>query len=221
MVVAVAIVTPPALVVTGFRVLANDWFVRFEYDRAGFPDDRYGLTRGQRERLALLGLESIRPGGAGVMLLERASLPDGSTAFESREVAHMRDVRVLLRVVLAFQLVVAITIALLALGLARTRARALVARGLLLGASATIGIALLCIPLILLGFDEFFVRFHELAFEGDSWQFSRTDTLLRLYPERFWEDTVQLVAAFTVAQAVLLAALAWFWLGRLRRGVAS
>ena len=199
-------------------MLANDWFVRFEYDRDGFPDDRYGLTRDERERLALLGLESIRPGGEGVGLLERATLPDGSTAFERRELSHMRDVRTLLGAALTFQLVAALAVVVLALALARTRARPLVPRGLLLGATATLGVAVLAVPLILLGFDGFFARFHELFFEGDSWRFARADTLLRLYPERFWQDTAALVAALTVTQAVILAALAWWWLRRVRRG---
>ena len=57
-------------------------------------------------------------------------------------------------------------------------------------------------PVILLGFDSFFTRFHEMFFEGDSWRFSDTDTLIRVYPERFWVDVSQIAAALTVAQAV-------------------
>ena len=91
--------------------------------------------------------------------------------------------------------------------------------GLLGGALATLGIALLGVPVILLGFDGFFTRFHEIFFEGDSWRFSTTDTLLRIYPERFWEDVSQLAAAFTVSQALVLGALSWWWLRRARRSV--
>ena len=77
---------------------------------------------------------------------------------------------------------------------------------------ATLGIALLAVPLILLGFDDFFTGFHEMFFEGDSWRFSDTDTLIRIYPERFWQDVAQHVAAIAVAQAIVLALLAWWWL---------
>jgi integral membrane protein (TIGR01906 family) len=218
-VVAIAIATPVALVATGFRVLAHEWFVAYEYDRDGFPADRYGLTREQRQTLALVGLESIRPGSAGIVLLREAELPDGTPAFDRRELAHMNDVRGLFGAVLRFQLVFAVGIAVLALSLARTRWRLTVPGGLLGGALGTIAVAVAAVPLILVGFDRFFVGFHEVLFDGSSWRFSSTDTLLRLYPERFWEDTSRLVAVITVAQAMLFAPLAYWWLRRARRAM--
>jgi integral membrane protein (TIGR01906 family) len=220
LVVLIALVVPPTLVVNALRVLATDTFVRFEYDRNGFPSDRYGLTDDEREALGLTGLESIRPGSEGIVLLERATLPDGSPAFDSRELTHMEDVRTLFGAALRAQLVTLLVLVVLAVALARSRLREVVPRGLLAGALTTLGIAVLAVPFILLGFDRFFTRFHEMFFEGDSWRFSDTDTLIRLYPERFWEDVSQLAAAITVAQAVLLAVLAWWWLRRTRRRAA-
>lgn len=216
----IGLVVPPTLVVNALRLLATDTFVRFEYDRDGFPSDRYGLADDERESLALTGLESIRPRSEGIVLLERATLPDGSSAFDGRELTHMEDVRTLYGAALRAQLVTLLVLVVLALALARTRLRDVVPRGLLAGALATLGIAVLAVPFILLGFDRFFTRFHEMFFEGDSWRFSDTDTLIRLYPERFWEDVSQLAAAITVAQAILLAGLAWWWLRRTRRRAA-
>ena len=92
-VAAIALTVTPIFVVNAFRLLATDTFVRHEIDRSGFPPDRYGLTTAERRRLALTGLHSILPGGDGIALLERATLPDGSAAFDSRELRHMRDVR--------------------------------------------------------------------------------------------------------------------------------
>ena len=217
LVTLVALAVPPILVVNALRVLAHDWFARFEYGRDGFPADRYGLTEDERERLALLGLRSIRPGSEGVVLLERATLPDGSRAFDGRELSHMEDVRSVFGAALRAQLVALVVIAALALGLAWTGLRRVVPRGLLIGSLATLAVAALGVPFILLGFDRFFTRFHETFFEGDSWRFSDTDTLIRLYPERFWEDVSQLAAASTVAQAVVLALAAWLWLRAVRR----
>jgi integral membrane protein (TIGR01906 family) len=216
-VAVVALAVPPILVVNALRVLANDSFVRFEYGREGFPAERYGLGEEERERLALLGLRSIQPGTEGVVLLERARLPDGSPAFDARELSHMEDVRTVFGAALRAQLVALVVIAALALGLAWTGLRAVVPRGLLVGALATLAVAALGVPFILLGFDRFFTRFHEAFFEGDSWRFSDTDTLIRLYPERLWEDVSQLAAAITVAQALLLALAAWLWLRAVRR----
>ena len=71
-------------------------------------------------------------------------------------------------------------------------------------------------PVILLGFDGFFLRFHEVFFSGDTWRFSDTDTLLRIYPEAFWQDTAKLAAAIVVAQAVVVGLAAGWWVRRIR-----
>jgi integral membrane protein (TIGR01906 family) len=206
-------------VVNAFRVLATGTFVRAELGRDGFPPDRYGLTNDQRKELALLGLRSIQPGSEGVVLLELARLPNGSPAFGLRELTHMRDVRQLFGIALRGQLIALVLIGALALGLARTRFRAVVPLGLLAGAVATLAIAVLAVPLILLGFDGFFTRFHEVFFSGDSWQFNNADTLIRIYPEQFWQDVSRLAAGIAVAQALVLVSLAWWWRRAARRGL--
>lgn len=219
LVVAIAVSVTPILVVNAFRVLATGTFVRAELGRDGFPPDRYGLTNDQRKELALLGLRSIQPGSEGIALLERARLPNGSPAFGLRELTHMRDVRRLFGIALRSQLIALVVIGALALGLARTRFRAAVPLGLLAGAAATLAAALLAVPLILLGFDGFFTRFHEVFFSGDSWQFNNADTLIRIYPEQFWQDVSRLAAGIAVAQALVLVPLAWWWHRAARRGL--
>jgi integral membrane protein (TIGR01906 family) len=214
----IVVAVPPALVVTGFRALAHEWFVHFEYGRDGFPRDRYGLSTAERTDLALTGLRSIQPGGEGIELLRRAALPDGTPAFDARELRHMEDVRKLLGLALRGQLAVLLGVVALAVALGRTGAgRLSVPRGLLAGALVTLGLALLAVPVLLLGFDGFFLGFHRALFDGDTWRFSSTDTLLRLYPEAFWQHTAQLVAAITVAQALVLAGASWWWLRRVGR----
>ena len=216
-VAVIALTVTPIFIVNAFRVLATDTFVRHEIDRGGFPPDRYGLTTAERRRLALTGLHSILPGSAGIVLLERATLPDGSTAFDSRELRHMRDVRSRLGVAYTAQLVALIMIALLAIVLHRSRRwRFVVPCGLLIGSLLTLVIAALAVPVILLGFDGFFLRFHEVFFNGDTWRFSNTDTLLRIYPEAFWQDVAKLAAAIVVGQAVVVGLAAGWWARRSR-----
>jgi integral membrane protein (TIGR01906 family) len=130
----------------------------------------------------------------------------------------MSDVRSVFGVVLRGSLVVMAALAVLALGLARTTLRSVVPAGLLAGSLATLAIAVLAVPVILLGFDAFFTGFHEVFFEGDTWRFSNTDTLIRLYPEQLWQDVSKLAAAITVLQALVVAPLAWWWLRIARRG---
>jgi integral membrane protein (TIGR01906 family) len=214
-VAAIALTVTPIFVVDAFRLLATDTFVRHEIERGGFPPDRYGLTTAERRRLALTGLHSILPGGDGIALLERATLPDGSTAFDSRELRHMRDVRSRLGAAYKAQLVALVVLVALAIACRRSpRWRSVVPWGLLLGSLLTLGIAAAAVPVILLGFDGFFLRFHEVFFNGDTWRFSDTDTLLRIYPETFWQDTAKLAATIVVAQAIVVGLAAAWWIRR-------
>lgn len=220
-VAAIALTVTPILVVNAFRVLATDTFVRHEIDRGGLPPDRYGLTTAERRGLALTGLDSILPGSEGIVLLRRATLPDGLTAFDSRELRHMGDVRTRLGISYRAQFAVLAILLVLTVALFRSpRWRSVVPWGLVAGSLVTIGIAVLAGLVILLGFDSFFLRFHELFFSGQSWRFSDTDTLLRIYPEAFWQDTALLAAAMVVAQAVAVGLAAAWWLRRLRRPTA-
>jgi integral membrane protein (TIGR01906 family) len=43
-----------------------------------------------------------------------------------------------------------------------------------------------------------FVGFHRIFFEGDTWLFQYSDTLIRLFPERFWRDAFVFVVVLTV-----------------------
>jgi integral membrane protein (TIGR01906 family) len=158
------------------------------------------------------------------VLLERAALPGGAPAFGERELRHMEDVRTLLGRALRAQLIVLAVLVVLAVALSPSpRTRRLTPLGLLLGSAATLAVAAVLVPMILFGFEGFLLRFHRLFFEGDSWHFDDSDTLLRLYPQTFWEDTAKLAAALTLAQAAVLGAASAWWLRRLgpaREGVA-
>lgn len=53
-------------------------------------------------------------------------------------------------------------------------------------------------------FDIFFAAFHSLFFEGDSWLFLFSDTLIRLFPIRFWEDAFLWAAVIALGGGVAL-----------------
>ena len=40
-----------------------------------------------------------------------------------------------------------------------------------------------------IAFGVIFVLFHNIFFESGTWTFFYSDTLIRLFPERFWRDT--------------------------------
>ena len=213
--IVIALAVPGVLLVNGIRVLANDWYVRFEIGR--LPDDRYGFTTRQRENLALVGLHSIEPGGEGMAMLRRARLPSGRPAFDRRELRHLEDVRRIVGGLYVFHVAAISAIAALAVVFAVLGGtRRIVPAGLYWGGTLTVALGAAAGVLVLTNADSFLTGFHELFFEGSTWRFGEDDTLRRLYPDRFWRDTSVLLAVGAAVQALALVVLGRRWRRRTR-----
>jgi integral membrane protein (TIGR01906 family) len=61
-------------------------------------------------------------------------------------------------------------------------------RGLSSGGWLTIGLITVIIAGIVISFDQLFTMFHKLFFTGETWLFNYSDTLIRLFPMRLWQD---------------------------------
>jgi integral membrane protein (TIGR01906 family) len=212
--IIVVVATPVVLVVLPIRVLMHPRWVYFEYNRPGFPPDDFGLGWPARTQLAITGIDSII-GPRGVVVLQEARLPDGSPAFNEREISHMQDVRTVTANLYVVQVVLfaAAVIALAALARGEPRAAS---SALLRGSVLTIALLVVLVILVLTGFDTFFTTFHRIFFRGDTWLFSYTDTLIRLYPVQFWFDAATAIGVMSIAEAIVLGVLAWRW-GRAAR----
>lgn len=200
--VVIAVLVPFVVVANGVDVLLHPWFVRFEYHRSGFPADEFGMETRERTRLALAGLRSILPWDSrGIGRLERARLSDGGPAFGPREIRHMRKVRHLLFGLIALQAIGIVALVALA---SRRSTRPIALRGLRAGGFATIGLGAFVGVTFAIDPVGFLTGFHTVFFfSGSSWRFADSDTLRRLYPDRFWEDTTVLLGAGAAAQALL------------------
>src|SRR5512139_2538844 len=220
LIVVIALTIPFLLVVGNIRIVANPWFIQFEYHRADFPADPYGFTLAQRTPLAMAGLYSVVPEGAGLIELEKARLPNGEPAFNAREIKHMRDVRVLMAMVFPLALILGSVWIILAIAFRHSSAyRDVVPQGLRAGSILTLILLAGLIAYILINFDAFFLQFHQLFFAGDSFAFRYDDTLIRLYPEQLWNDAAILIGMLTGVAAVALAAVSWWWLKKMKRSV--
>lgn len=197
------------LLLTGVRLLLTDAFVRLEYNMPGFPEDRYGMTKAERLEYAPIALEFLL-NGAEPSFLGDLTFPDGTPLFNERELRHMVDVQVLTEQFLTVWYVSMGLLALLGVWAWRGEWMREFARMLSNAGLTTIIVLGTLILLLLLSFDLVFVNFHRVFFEGDSWLFLYSDTLIRLFPERFWMDAFILVGAFTLLSGLGL------WLG-LRR----
>lgn len=189
----VAIAVPIVLTMALVRGLTLPWYAAWQYGRTGFPPDPYGLSRAARLRLAAGTIRFLNiPGETDI--LERLTLPDGTPAYNDRELQHMDDVKAV------YNGLTGAALGLLALGavsgwvlVRRQSARAL---WLALSRGATLTLILL-VSLglwMLVGFDRFFTAFHGVFFEPGTWVFYYTDTLIRLFPIEFWQTAGLLVA---------------------------
>ena len=205
----VALTLPLVLLATNVRIVTGPWFVRWEYGKEGFPVDPYGFSMEERTRLAEVCVRFLAQ-GADISLLEDLRLPSGARAFNERELSHMEDVQVVYNGLM----VVGFAVALVLLGgslalYAPERTRWRVPRAYAYGGGITLGLLVGVGLLMLFGWETFFTGFHRIFFEGDSWLFSYSDTLIRLFPPRFWMDVAIAIVGLIAVEAGLIGVAGW------------
>lgn len=194
------ILLPIAIFLSALRLLMTPAYVSAAYRVPGFPQDPYGFTLDDRLRWSGLSLEYLL-NEAGIEFLGDLKFDDGAPVFNPRELRHMRDVKALSNSVLTVW-----TASLVGLGLLTAAAYALGSwshfwAGIRRGARWTVLAMVALTGLLLLSFPLVFVGFHRIFFEGNSWLFLYSDTLIRLFPERFWQQVFAALVLLTLALA--------------------
>lgn len=200
----VTLTLPPVLILTSVRAIMTEAFLQIEYHRPGFPVDRFGFSREDRLRYAPYAVRYLH-NDADINYLGQLTFPDGTPLFTARELRHMEDVKEVTRS--AFQTLAALTALLIASAilLARPKAsRIWLWRALGDGALLTMALIVGLIVLAIVAWQFFFDNFHALFFAGDSWVFSTSDTLIRLFPEQFWFDAALSVGLLSLAASLLI-----------------
>jgi integral membrane protein (TIGR01906 family) len=199
----VTLVIPIVLLLTSVRLLLTPTYVDLEYSLPGFPEDPYGMTFPERRQNAKIALRSILE-KEGIPLLEEQRFADGTPMYNERALGHMEDVRGLTGIVLDVWLLL---LALLIGGWAAAwhfGALQPFSRWLVRGGQLTIGLIVTALIFVALSFNELFTGFHRIFFEGDTWLFQFTDTLIRLFPLRFWQDVFIALGVLTLLGAGLI-----------------
>jgi integral membrane protein (TIGR01906 family) len=203
---------------TTIQLATTQTFLRWEYAKPNFPPDRFGFTQAQRLKLAAPAIEFLQvleaPKSA-IRLLEEQTF-EGKPIYNQRELDHMIDTKVrtdFLRSIswITGIIVIAGTIYLASQKQSNGPRRAW--NALFNGAVLTTLILGAISLYILVGWESFFIRFHELLFPPGTWTFSYSETLIRLFPEKFWFDVGVLIGVGTLVEAIVIGAVA-FWMGR-------
>jgi integral membrane protein (TIGR01906 family) len=190
----VSLLVPLALIGIALRILLTPLYYTVEYNMPYFPPDEYGFTKEDRLHWAPFAVNYL-VNDADISYLGDLKFTGGSALYNERELSHMKDVK---NVVLGALRVWVLTLAILLL-LASLAWRGEwipeYLNGLRRGGWWMIGLASLLGFITGVGilldpdvFWEIFTLFHKLFFTGDSWLFFYSDTLIRLFPIRFWQD---------------------------------
>jgi len=197
---------PAALITTNIRVAVSeqrvyDHAVR-NYDAAeasGIPESELLRANGEIKRY----LTADYPGTLAIEVRNRQG--ETEPLFSAQETAHMADVRELVHGLFIAQVGSVLAVLTLAVVmLARYTTRTL-ARAALRGALLTGGILGGAGILVASGFESTWTQFHQLAFSNDFWQLDpRTDHLIQMFPEAFWQEITTLIVMATLLEAFLI-----------------
>ena len=199
-----SLLVPLVLLGLALRLLLSPLFLQVEYRMPGFPADAYGFTREDRLRWAPYGVNYLT-NRADISYLADLRFDNGTPLFNERELSHMDDVKIVTRGALNIFYGALAGLALLGLWSRRPQQWQAFGQGLKRGGWIMVGLAGVVAVVVLVGmflipdlFWAFFEGFHSLFFDGDSWLFLYSDTLIRLFPIRFWQDTFLFAAGLAV-----------------------
>jgi integral membrane protein (TIGR01906 family) len=199
----VAILVPVILILTSVRLLLTPLFVQLEYRTPNFPPDPYGFTQQDRLYWSQIALEYLL-NDEGISFLEELKFEDGTQVYNAREFKHMLDVKEVLQYALLAWYISLGSIFLLGLWAYWGGWMKAYKRGLSRGGWITVGIISVTMVAVLIGFGVFFVFFHQVFFEAGTWVFRFSDTLIRLFPQRFWRDAFIAIGLVSLAGGLAL-----------------
>jgi integral membrane protein (TIGR01906 family) len=212
---ALILALPWFLALTFLLPLVSPAFLRLQYAR---PDVPPSIRFSPEERQAFAEASAYYLlSGEDIDYLENLRTGDGSPLFNERELTHMVDVKVLLGKAIKLDLMLGLVIA-ASLGflLSRKETRDRAPRYLFIAALVGPALAALALIVVPLQFQWFFVEFHHVFFEGETWLFPRSDTLIQLFPEMFWFNALQAWLLLTITASAALAIGAYLWMRRTR-----
>jgi integral membrane protein (TIGR01906 family) len=204
------LVVPVLLVLIGIRLLTIETYLRLEYAKPDFPPDDYGFTVEDRLHYGPYAVQYLTS-NAGIDYLAALTFPDGAPFFNERELEHMVDVKKVMQVAFGVLGATLMFFAVIVAVLSRSAdGRAALRQGLFSGGLLMIVILLGLLGYVLINWDTFFTQFHSLFFAPGSWQFAFSDSLIRLYPVRFWQDAALTIGGLCALSALVLMGGSWW-----------
>lgn len=196
------ILTPIIIILSSVRLLLTPAFMDLEYRMPGFPADPYGFSTQDRLQWSKISLTYLL-NNADISFFDQYQLDSDTPLYNDRELSHMDDVKIVVQNGKSIWLGFLVIWVFLVLLFFRKNEISSIIKALATGGWATIGLMLLMGITIILSFDFLFTEFHNLFFESGTWTFYYSDTFIRLFPIRFWQDAFILVAVISTLISVI------------------
>ncbi|HEY9089332.1 MAG TPA: TIGR01906 family membrane protein [Anaerolineaceae bacterium] len=198
----IIVVLPFFLIITAVRIMITPLYARLEYNSPGFPADPYGFTKEDRLYWSEFAINYL-VNDSDITYLGDLYFPDGQPLYNARELSHMLDVKNLVQAAYRAWWVLLAVLAGLGIWAWLGGWWYGYRRALNRGGWATLGLIGFVLVAVTVSFSALFTQFHRLFFSGDTWIFEYSDTLIRLFPMRFWRDAFILVGALSISGALL------------------
>ena len=206
----VALAIPLALIGLAIRVMLSPLYYTIEYNMPYFPPDNYGFTKADRMKWAPYAVNYLT-NSADISYLGDLKFDDGTPLYNERELSHMDDVKRVTMGALNAWYVSLVLLAALGAWASFGGWWQDYRLGLMRGGWLMVGLAVAIGLIVVVGivvdpniFWNFFAGFHHLFFTGDSWLFLFSDTLIRLFPLRFWMDAFLFAAVIALGGGMAL-----------------
>jgi len=206
----IVLLLPLMLVMGSVRLLVTNEYLAFEYGKADFPMDPFGFDQAQRLAYASANFRYVRD--AQPLEALAGQRLGNAPLYNDRELKHMQDVQNVYRATWWVWQIALNVILPAGFALAwRAETRPALAAAIKWGGSLTAGLVAVVGLLAIIAWRFWFVAFHQIFFTPGTWMFNYSDTLIRLFPEKFWFDAALTISGLSLLGGLLLALIGWRW----------
>jgi integral membrane protein (TIGR01906 family) len=200
----VTLLSPIFLLGLGLRILLTPLFYNVEYRMPYFPSDPYGFSMEDRLHWARYAVDYLL-NNADISYLGDLTFENGNPLYNERELSHMHDVKGVTKGALRGWYVSLVLLVGLGAWAWFGNWWQAYRQGLMRGGWLMIGLVVVLGLFGAIAFWQLFTLFHKLFFQGNTWIFEYSDTLIRLFPLQFWQDAFLWAGVISVGGALALA----------------
>jgi integral membrane protein (TIGR01906 family) len=206
----IVISIPILLISMNIQLLLNPFYLKFEYSKDNFPEAEI-MSKQERLDLSVKVLEYVK-GENGLSTLRKSGL------FNEKEISHLKDVRVLVRgLSLVGNLSGLIFIFSILFLTSQNERMGILISNIFTGSLTTLILIVFFLFLSFISFNFLFIKFHEIFFPQGNWTFYLQDSLIQLYPRKFWVDSTLIILILTLIETILLFSGSFFLKQRLKK----